>query len=73
MVNGESAPAQDISEEPSSNPVPNAGGNFPQMNWNENAGNPYMAGMFNFQNSMGKSIVISPHFTGANLVLQECP
>jgi hypothetical protein len=65
-VNGEYAPAQEHSEEPNFNAAFNAGGNFPPMGWNGNA-TSYMAGMYNFPNSMGGSSIVSPHSTSANL------
>lgn len=51
-VNEELAP-QDAPKANSAAMTPNMGG-FP-MGWNGNGMNPYMAGMFNFPNTMGES------------------
>ncbi|CAG8937832.1 unnamed protein product [Penicillium salamii] len=58
-MGGESAPVQDVPEDSNSTITPNMGGNFP-MGWNGNAMNPYMAGMFNFPNTMGMPMGMDP-------------
>lgn len=56
--------------------LPNAGSHF-SMGWNGNTMNPYMANMFNMQNSMGGLpivfLVLLSFITAANIDLQECP
>ncbi|KAJ5346311.1 hypothetical protein N7541_008793 [Penicillium brevicompactum] len=59
VVNGEPALDQDAPGDINPAPALNTGENF-QMGWNGNAVNPYMAGMFNFPNTMGMSMGMDP-------------
>ncbi|CAG7920208.1 unnamed protein product [Penicillium olsonii] len=58
-IDEESAPAQGAPEDPNSAMNLNMGGNYP-MGWNGNTMNPYMAGMFNFPNTMGMPMGMDP-------------
>ena len=55
-LNGEPAPPpEEVPGESGTNSMtPNMAGNFPAMGWNGNGMNPFMAGMFNYPNTMGK-------------------
>lgn len=55
-LNGEPAPTpEEVPGESATNSMaPNMAGNFPAMGWNGNDMNPFMAGMFNYPNTMGK-------------------
>ncbi|KAJ5795938.1 uncharacterized protein N7518_004478 [Penicillium psychrosexuale] len=57
-LNGEPVPAP--GEVPGESGTPNVAGNFPAMGWNGNGMNPFMAGMFNYPNTMGMPMGMDP-------------
>ncbi|KAJ9484414.1 hypothetical protein VN97_g8959 [Penicillium thymicola] len=61
-LNGEPAPPpEEVREESTTNSMaPNMAGNFPAMGWNGNGMNPFMAGMFNYPNTMGMPMGMDP-------------
>ncbi|KAJ5129930.1 uncharacterized protein N7515_005969 [Penicillium bovifimosum] len=53
--------AQEFPDQFGNNPMaPNMAGNMPVMGWNGNGMNPYMAGMFNYPNTMGMPMGMGP-------------
>lgn len=75
-VNGEPAPPlEDVPGESGTNSMtPNMTGNFPAMGWNGTGMNPFMAGMFNYPNTIGKPNATKLYnFNIANLCPQVCP
>ncbi|KAJ5845863.1 hypothetical protein N7534_009532 [Penicillium rubens] len=61
-VNGEPAPPlEDVPGESGTNSMtPNMAGNFPAMGWNGTGMNPFMAGMFNYPNTIGMPMGMDP-------------
>ncbi|KAI2713930.1 hypothetical protein CBS147354_7574 [Penicillium roqueforti] len=57
-LNGEPVPAP--GEVPGESGISNVAGNFPVMGWNGNGMNPFMAGMFNYPNTMGMPMGMDP-------------
>ncbi|CAI7655228.1 unnamed protein product [Penicillium glandicola] len=62
LPNGEPGPPiEGVPVESGINSItPNMAGNFPAMGWNGNGMNPFMAGMFNYPNTMGMPMGMDP-------------